>query len=290
MAGETAKRVLGCAMSALSYAFLPALGRACGFRPALGIAAGLFGAVLPLNRYEEVSGNWESPWAALLLMLLVYAAAAKKEPVFAGAGLLFAPAVAPVFAGFAIVRRWWLAMALAGLIAAPWAWRNHEKLGAWIWSRDNLGLELSLSNSDLATPTMRDNIRLGLHRASHPSKSLIEADKVCYYGEAAYNRIKGQRAVTWIRDHPGRFAALTVQRMCWFWFPSIYFGLLVTLAVYGIRNAQSAWIFATVWLLFPLLYYVIQYDPRYRHPMEWSVLLAASKGVDDLRRLFLPHG
>jgi hypothetical protein len=284
MAGETAKRIIGCAVSALSYAFLPAVGRACGFRPGAGIGAGLFGAVFPLNRYEEVSGNFESPWAALFLMLLVYAAAANKQPILAGAGLLFAPVLAPVFVAFALVRRWWLPLALAVVMAAPWAWRNHQELGAWIWSRDNLGLELGLSNRDQAAPALRDNVRLGLHRASHPSHSPIEADKVCYYGEAGYNRLRMRTAVAWIESHPARFAILTLARMRWFWFPSIYFSVLVLLAAYGIRRAPSAWIFAAVWLLFPLVYYAIQYDPRYRHPMEWSILLAAAKGVDDLRR------
>jgi hypothetical protein len=289
MAGDTTKRILGCIVGALSYAFLPAVGRACAFRPAIGIAAGLFGAVFPLNRHEEISGNFESPWAALFLILLVYAAAANRKPLLAGAGLLFAPILAPVFLAFAIARRWWLPLALAALILAPWTWRNHRQLGAWIWSRDNLGLELDLSNRDRATPTLRDNLRSGSHRASHPSHSLREVDKVCYYGEAAYNRRRLLTALAWIDTHPARFALLTLARIRWFWFPSIYFGALVVLAVYGIWRTPSAWIFATVWLLFPLIYYAIQYDPRYRHPMEWSILLAAAKGVDDLRRRFVPR-
>lgn len=289
MVGETAKRVLGCAVSALSYALLPALGRACGFRVGVGIAAGLFGAVFPLNRYEEVSGNFESPWVALFLLLLVYGVAANKKMPLAGVGLLFAPVLAPVFLVFAVARRWWIPLALAVLLTAPWALRNHYELGAWIWSRDNLGLELDLSNRDGAAPTLRDNLRLGLHKASHPSHSLTEANEVCYYGEAGYNERRLRTALAWMEIHPAKFAVLTLTRMRWFWFPSVYFGVLVLLAGYGIRSAPSAWIFATVWLLFPLIYYVIQYDPRYRHPLEWSVLLAAAKGVDDLRRSFVRH-
>lgn len=289
MAGETVKRVLGCVVSALSYAFLPALGRACGFRAGVGIGAGLFGALIPLNRHEEVSGNFESPWAALFLMLLVYAVAAKKKAYLGGLGLLFSPVIAPVFLVFAVARRWWVPVAIAVLCVAPWAWRNHQQLGAWVWSRDNLGLELGLSNRDGAHAALRDNLRFGLHEASHPSHSLIEADKVCYFGEAGYNRRRLDAALAWVETHPERFAVLTLERFRCFWFPSVYFGGLVLLAVYGVWRDRSAWIFGTVWLLFPLIYYAIQYDPRYRHPMEWSILLAAAKGVDDLRRTYLAH-
>ncbi len=288
LAGDTAKRVLACVMSSLSYAFLPLLARACSFQATVGITAGLFGAIFPLNRYEEISGNSESPWAALVLMLFFYCALTRPHLPMA-AGLLFSPVTAPVFAALAIARRWWLPLTLAPLFLLPWAWRNHQSLGSWIWSRDNFGLELAISNRDQAAPALRENLRLGLHRAAHPSLSLAEADRVCYYGEVAYNRQKLDRAFAWMADHPARFIALSVTRIRLFWFPSAYFTVLVVLALFGVYRSPAAWVFASIWLLFPLVYYVVQYDPRYRHPLEWSILLAAAKGVDDLRRLLLPH-
>lgn len=283
LAGDTAKRVTECAVSSLGYALLPAIARACGWREAVGIGAGLWGAVIPLDRYEEISGNFESSWAALLLMLLVWAAAARRTPYWAGVMLLFAPALAPVLAVLALARRWWLPLAISVLLVMPWTLRNHAKLGSWIWIRDNLGLELSLSNRDGVTPSMRENIRLGYHGASHPSHSMQELDRVQYYGEALYNQRRLRMALTWIAGHPGKFAALTLARARWFWFPSLYFSAMVLLAFYGIWRAPNAWIFAAVWLVFPLMYYLIQYDARYRHPMDWTLLLAAANGIERLR-------
>ena len=281
MAGETAKRVLGCAVSSLSYAFLPAMAGVLKIARPVGIAAGLYGAIIPLNRHEEIAGNWESSWAALFLMALVYLVTQTVLPSAArfgltgGLTLLFAPALTPIFALFALARRRWLAFPIAALVLLPWAWRNHQQLHSWIWTRDNFGLELSLSNSDGATPTLRDNIRTGYLDTTHPSHSVIEADKICYWGEAAYNRRRLDTAITWITSHPERFALLTLQRIRLFWFPSIYFSMLVALAFWSKRAGPLR----AVWLLFPLIYYFIQYDPRYRYPIEWSILLAAANGA-----------
>ncbi len=294
MAGETAKRILGCMVGSLPYALLPAVSVACGFGSLPGWIGGLWGAVIPLNRHEEIAGNWESPWSAVGVLVLVYLTAKRagawRFGLAGGITLLFAPAVAPVLAAFAVVRRWWWALPIAALLVLPWAWRNHHALGAWIWGRSNFGLELSLSNRDQTTSNIRDNLRLGYHKASHPSHSLREADLVCYWGEAEYNHRRLETAREWIATHPARFASLTLARIRQFWFPSVYFTLLVALAAIGLWRAPNAWIFGTLWTVFPLVYYLVQYDPRYRHPMEWSVLLLAAKGVTDLRRLFLPHG
>jgi hypothetical protein len=285
LAGETAKRILGCVVSSLGYALLPALSAASGWGPGPGVAAGLLGAVFPLNRYEEIAGNWESPWAALALIALAWMCLRKTNPLRFGAtgglALLFAPAIAPVFAMWSLWSRRFRLLALlpALLLLLPWAARNRIHLGEWIWMRDNLGLELSLSNNAAAAPTMRENIASGMHAAQHPSLSILEGDRVCYWGEPEYNRRRLDMARAWIAANPGRFLALTAARMRRFWFSSYYFSALLVLALAGLYRTPNAWVFATLWLTFPLLYYFVQFDPRYRHPMEWSVLLMASKGA-----------
>ena len=293
MAGEMAKRVVSCVVSSLGYALLPAVSAACGWGAGPGIAAGLVGAVLPLNRYEEISGNWESPWAALGLIVLAWLCARRVSAwMFGAAGgvaMLFAPAIAPVFGVWAVVRRRWPAFLAALLFLLPWAVRNRVSLGEWIWTRDNLGLELSLANNPLARATLRENIASGAHATLHPSLSALQCDRVCYWGEPEYNRRRLAMALAWIGDNPQRFASLTLQRIRWFWFGSYYFAALFLLGLMAVYRTPNAWIFYTIWLTFPLLYAFIQFDPRYRHPMEWSVLLMASKSVFNLRRLFLAH-
>lgn len=219
-----------------------------------------------------------------------------------GIALLFAPALASVYAGWLFVGVWLfrskrffraglISVGVSALLLLPWAYRNNVQLGSWIWFRDNLGLELSVSNSDLATARLNENLRAGSHAIGHPHGSVAEAQQVRELGEVEYNRRKLHEALGWIEDHRAHFAQLTAVRMVYFWFPwvgadwqRILLGLVTALALAGLFftwrvDAPSAKIVMVIWLVFPLVYYVIQFDRRYRHPMEWMLLLMGSFGV-----------
>jgi hypothetical protein len=45
--------------------------------------------------------------------------------------------------------------------------------------------------------------------------------------------------------------------------------ILTAFAVAGLR----------FWVFYPLIYYVLQSDERYRYPIEWSIVLAAAIGI-----------
>ncbi len=316
-AGEIAKQFLNCLVSSLQFAFLPWLATALGLSKSVGVGAGFFGASIPLQRYAESVSSWESSWSALLLLLLTGLTSRQwrrgnfgiHEALGIGAlwgiALLFAPALASVYAAWLLLGAWLFRSArffraniacvgVSALLLLPWAYRNSVQLGSWIWFRDNLGLELNVSNREGITPRLTANLRAGSHAISHPHESLAEAEQVRELGEVEYNRRKLHEARRWIGDHPARFAELTAARVFYFWFPwaalvwqRVVLAVITIVAAIGLvrtwrGHPVSAKLIAAIWLAFPLIYYVIQFDRRYRHPVEWSLLIMASFAVHSL--------
>lgn len=106
-------------------------------------------------------------------------------------------------------------------------------------------------------------------------------------GEVEYNRRKMSQALAWISGHPASFLRLTLRRIFYFWFPHPEFGpyaysiwLVTALSFTGLalmmaRRTPAAAAVLAVWLVFPLIYYVVQSDPRFRYPILWLSLLCA---------------
>jgi hypothetical protein len=107
-------------------------------------------------------------------------------------------------------------------------------------------------------------------------------------GEYRFNQERMRQALSWIASHPKRFASLTAQRFVLFWFPTwglAHFRRLppvlwcITLTSFAgfarlwRRNRVDAWILGGALLVYPLVYYVIQFEPRYRDPILWVTLL-----------------
>jgi hypothetical protein len=113
-------------------------------------------------------------------------------------------------------------------------------------------------------------------------------------GELAYVAQKQQVATQWIRRHPRRFAELTLRRVGFFWFDipeqgriarhfgtgsrhALFFAFAL-LAFWGLglafrRRQRAAWLFAGLFLLYPLVYYITHCHPRYQHPITPEMLL-----------------
>ncbi len=86
----------------------------------------------------------------------------------------------------AYARRSAALIALAFLATlAPWTWRNYQQFHSVFFVRDNLGLELYISNNDLAQPDIVRNFPTGV-RAFHPGSSRAEALAVRELGEVEY--------------------------------------------------------------------------------------------------------
>jgi hypothetical protein len=97
-----------------------------------------------------------------------------------------------------------------------------------------------------------------------------------------------REAVLWIRQNPGAFVQLTASRFAQFWLgpfhePLTLAGttLLSLLALLGLRNLwpilarpERAALLLPI-LLFPLIYYLLAYMPRYRIPIDGILFLLA---------------
>ena len=190
------------------------------------------------------------------------------------------------------LRAYFRFILVAGLIAAavllPWTVRNYRLFGTLFFVRNNFGLELHLANNDLADAAFRRNISADRYQLLHPGGSLVEARRLRELGEPEYNRRQLRTALDWISTHHSRFLRLTLTRIRMFWFPdaegspmrAIGVALATLLSVAGLwlaaRNRQSiALFFASVWLVYPLLYYVNQADLHYRAPILWTTFLSA---------------
>jgi hypothetical protein len=223
-----------------------------------------------------------------------------------GAGMLCCPILLPVFllillffAVSAWTRKqpqWQLTVAIAALgmavAVAPWTIRNYRALGGLVFVRSNFGIELSISNHPEAHVSFADNLSIGFpnnyYHQHHPWASEANAEKVRQWGEREYNRQCLRQAVNWIRADPRRFATLTLERAVFFWFmpikgqPLKAFLLIpwTLLAAAGLwlalsRRLSLAYLLLCLWIGYPLVYYIVETDARYRYPIDWTFTLLA---------------
>ena|SRR2546422_7128536 len=129
----------------------------------------------------------------------------------------------------------------------------------------------------------------------HPEMNRKEAQAYAQMGEIKYFQGKLDDALRWIRKNPIDFAGLTLQRFVLFWFPrttrvlqSALLWILTPLAFFGLyrlfqEQKLAAYLISIVWLAYPLVYYVVQADVRYRYPIHWSLILMAVGSVTEGR-------
>lgn len=247
--GRLAQRVFCVLATSIAIALLPILGRRLGLNRWTGYVAGAVMALSPVNLWVECSGCWEQPYAALGLLVLVFAFAVLHHSIWqsrsqaAATGLLcgltalLSPSVIPA-AGLMIgaelcyhagrrrdvLRGAAVMLAVSGLCIAPWIYRNYHKLGGFVAVRSNFGLELWLGNNPQATGrTFGTNAEdsNGALWPFHPYTSKAECAHLKAIGELAYMREKQHQALTWISDHPRRFVELTFTRAQAFWLPPV---------------------------------------------------------------------
>jgi hypothetical protein len=190
------------------------------------------------------------------------------------------------------------------VLVSPWLVRNYATFGHLVFMRDNLGLELAVSNNPCSTFWFKANEFSDCFGENHPNKSLAEAEKVRELGEYAYNQMRMRQALNWIRSNPRHFLILTGQRFVAFWLPSVTgnpfsdtrmpAGLLLIwfmalLSVPGLwlmwkQNREAAAVLMLWLLFFPPMYYIIQFDVRYRYPILWVTSIPAAFFVKELAR------
>ncbi len=310
--------LLWCAtlMLALQLAMLPALTRQLHLGFWTGVLAGVawLAALIPPAAFTEVTFTSFLVIAASFLMAKSFAGQLSKSQLFiwavVWAALFLMQPVTVVVLVFCVVllhlrscttMRQKLALALLPmLLVTPWIARNFLVFHKLFFVRDNLGMEMAVSNRSCATALFDINDSDGCFASSHPNENLLEAFKVRDMGEIEYNRLRMQEAIEWIRAHPGTFTRLSAERFEAFWFPPVsvrpgngvilrpwVLDCFTLLSIPGLfimwKNARPSIYVAGVWLaFFPLTYYFFQFLMRYRYPILWATFVPGSYFIVEL--------
>ena len=289
-------------------------------RLGMGFATGIIGATAWILVGFIVDPMWEAPYVAFLILILVLCMHrilreqvstlfVSLTGVLSGIILLLNPVSLLAYMALTIwitffrrIRRIQkLALIIIPFVViSPWLVRNYQVFHHFIFIRDNLGIELSITNNSCATFSFKFNQWTSCY--NHPNESVTEARKVLASGEYEYNQAKLREALAWIRNNPGKFADLTKQRFLAFWFYSPgghYFSgrnipgsILIIWAVMPL-SIMGLWLLfhrdrivagiCLVWLvLFPPIYYFLAFIPRYRYPILWASLMPASFFLSEL--------
>lgn len=266
--------LLNVIFSSLTAAVLVQLGRE-QFSETAGIVAGWAWAMSPpLLLMPWVL--WETCLSGLVLVfafmitLRLDGASRAREWAWCGAiwsfAALLSPALLtplPVLAADAAMRsRRWKQFALMMLVCIlgvlPWTARNFRAFGKIIPVRSNFWAEVYFGNVDFSM---------------HPSGSSMLYQ---HEGEVLFVADLKQRLLKFVRSNPSAFARLTGERIVSFWTQPTYLRpypfLLLLVGAGGIvqawRRGKRWFGFASVLLLYPLIYYITYTFARYRYPIE----------------------
>jgi hypothetical protein len=298
---------------ALQIALFPWAARRMGLGYAAGFLAGCLWLLAGIPNFDISDA---SPYGLLALLLATLSVpAGPGEPsvgrmaltgMLWGVSLLFNPAGVLVLAALVawlyfsrrMASRRLLALALVPLaVVAPWVARNYAVLHHFVFVRDNLGLQLAISNNDCASYSFELDRYSRCFAPLHPNESLAEARRVVALGEVEYDRARLDEALDWSARNPARFLKLTLERFDAFWIPSavrypweqwedvprrrLLVSALTLLSIPGLillwRRERQAAIICLLWLVFfPPVYYVTGYQERFRNPILWATFLPAA--------------
>jgi len=181
-----------------------------------------------------------------------------------------------------------LTCAAFAAVVAPWVVRNERVMHAPVLTRDNFGVEFYES-----TLERNDGFPWGTTVPLWTGDP--EYQQYVRMGEIAFAKMRGEQAKERIKARPWRTAKWTLDRFLFFWdgTPHAVNGHLANeylrqlsycfLSVCGLlglllmlkRRAEGAALFALIFILLPLPYYLVTVQPRFRHPMEPLIAVLA---------------
>jgi 4-amino-4-deoxy-L-arabinose transferase-like glycosyltransferase len=177
-----------------------------------------------------------------------------------------------------------LAAACCAAIVSPWVVRNEAALHAFVPMRSNLGAELYESAR--------------LENEGYPSMASLafatsdpRLERYRQLGEIAYSRRQGERAWAILRTHRAVFLQHMLKRVWFFWVSvphptehgwkgiasetgrEMSYAFLSLCGLFGLALAlrhrvPAAWLFFWAFAIYPLLYYAVTVQARFRHPLE----------------------
>jgi hypothetical protein len=210
--------------------------------------------------------------------------------------ICFAPMV--LWIGWPQLMRWrvrartWLGVAAMSLVfavvLAPWVVRNERVMHAFIPTRSNLGVELYAS-------TLESHDALPWGTALPIWKGDPEFKLFVRMGEVRFSAMRGEQAKARIRANPKQFWRWTLDRFLYFWdgtphppdrkpmqeyLRQLSYSFLSLCGLLGLglmlrRRVEGAGLFALIFLLLPLPYYLVTVQARFRHPLEPLIAVLA---------------
>lgn len=305
--------IIGAIVSACNVAMLLPLARRMRLPRGAGVIAALVW-VAPFFAWIELSGEHETTLttaAVLATLFVVFGMLSRAELAARDGAMLGAvtglaahcsPLLLPMVVGAmtfgVLARRRMLRLrptfvvafvAALVVVVTPYTIRNRVVMGSTFFIRDNLGLELAVSNADDARPTAEANAQPGSAMDRHPFISVAEAERMRAMGEVAYNKSRMREALAWIESHPSGFLGLTARRAGYLLVPYskrsyqraiatvLTIGLLVGLVVLW-RAGERVTVAAVVGALagYDVIYLFVQHDVRYVYSMLWVESLVAA--------------
>ena len=281
--------------------------------PDLAAGSAWLWAIFPNAILLSFQSLWDTSLSALLGATALYAtlrlagSERRRDWIFYGVlwgFILMANAAVlsllPLLLGWAMYRTWRSRRPLARnavtasvvIVACciPWTIRNYVTFHSLVPLRSTLGLQLWVGNNPKARP-----IWLG---ENHPINDASERRQYIELGEIAYMAQKRQDAVDYMLHHPAHEASLLWGRFVMFWSGgslnpiralssggSLWFeyvllfnlfasaSTLVGIVLLFARRNPHAFPIAAGPVIFPFAYYLTLALPRYRHPIDPTLIL-----------------
>lgn len=274
------------------------------FDETVAVWSGWVWALLPTVMFWSVTWIWETSLSAFLLSLLFLLTLEMEGDdrilSWLGYGLLWGIAALTntsaiawlPFAGCWLAyqlhrrRKRFLVPVVASAVIfwaslTPWLIRDYNVFGKFIFIRGDFGVELRSGNNEHA-----DGGYIKSYNPDNRGAMYWEYKRV---GEAVFVEEQGDIAKAWIATHPRRFMELTGLRILYFWggLPRTGFGqvarnvllaLSSLLAFGGLllslrRRVHAVFLFATLIVFYPLVYYIAFPSARYRHAIEPELMV-----------------
>jgi hypothetical protein len=280
-------------------------------RPGAGLGAALLGVIIPLpGRLLK----WEAVFAACALAAgscLMARLVARPDRIRAGllgvvaaTTCLLTPSAVVVFFAWGMLILWRrpfkstlsilaAALACAMVPVGLWTARNYRTFGHLFFIRDDAGITFTSSNTDCSQALLIDNVTSGCFATVHPSANVSILARLKAQGEYQFSATQLETTVAWVGSHPMRFITLTLERFAYFWFPlerggklvlmnGLTMSLVTVLSVLSLpwRRSPGFAILAAGLTCFPVVYYFIQSEQRYRYPVYWMSFVLAAVGIE----------
>jgi 4-amino-4-deoxy-L-arabinose transferase-like glycosyltransferase len=274
------------------------------FAEGIAVWSGWIWAFLPGSIYFSAFWIWETTLSAFLLSLLFLLTLRMENDQrllpWCGYGLLWGVAglTNPSLLTWLPFSGCWLAYrlhrrgqryvlpAVLGsvvfwLALSPWLTRNYIVFGEPLLLRGGFGANLRAGNNPESE---------GSWVIAYTYNNPVLLAQYIRMGEAEYVSEQGRLAREWIAAHPSRFLVLSLRRFAFFWIgnpheglqqvKNVLFSLSSVLSIGGLvlaikRRMHGVFLFATLAVSYPFVYYLTFPQMRYRHPIEPELLILA---------------